>query len=59
MPMAASVVSMTCNLMASMSLVRVLGSRPCAGASLAALANAAVLLAFLRRDWAGSTAGVS
>jgi putative peptidoglycan lipid II flippase len=53
-PMAASVVSMACNLMASMSLVRVLGFRGLAlGTSLAALANAAVLLVFLQRDLGG------
>ena len=56
-PMAASVVSMTCNLVASMSLVRVLGFRGLAlGTSLAALANAAVLLFFLRRQF-GSIQG--
>jgi len=53
-PMAASVVSVTCNLIASLALVRVLGFRGLAlGTSLAALANAAVLLAFLRRDLGG------
>ena len=53
-PMIASAVSMTCNLVASMSLIRVLGFRGLAlGTSIAALANAVVLLAFLRRDLGG------
>jgi putative peptidoglycan lipid II flippase len=53
-PMAASCVSMLCNLVASITLARVLGFRGLAlGTSLGALANAVVLLAFLRRHLNG------
>jgi putative peptidoglycan lipid II flippase len=53
-PMFASVVSMTCNVAASVALVRPLGFRGLAlGTSLAALANAIVLIVFLRRHLHG------
>jgi len=54
LPMAASVVSVICNLAASIAFARWLGFRGLAlGTSLGALANAAVLLVFLRQHLGG------